>query len=175
MSKPKVEVGRWTDREKDPRQSPGANTPVGKLEALAWVLDSSIPVPGTNFRVGVESLIGLVPVIGDLIGAALSTYIIVMAARLGAPRLTLLRMGFNVTLEAVVGLVPIVGNLFDFAWKANVRNVNLLRDHIADPGRRRKGDWLFALGFLLFAAALFVGLGWFGVAAGRFILGAFGA
>ena len=170
--KPKVEVGRWD--EKDRRRPEDAGTPLGQLEALAWILDSSIPVPGTRFRVGVDAVIGLIPVVGDLIGAALSTYILFMAARQGVSRVTLLRMGFNVTLEAVVGLIPFAGDVFDFAWKANRRNVELLRAHITDPARARKGDAIFAAGFLLFAVAVLGLLAWGGFLLGRKLIGAFG-
>jgi Domain of unknown function (DUF4112) len=125
------------------------------LEILAWLLDSSIAVPGTNFRVGLDSLIGLIPLIGDAIGMALSSYILFMAAKLGVPRVTLLRMGFNVTLEGVVGLVPVAGDLFDMAWKAN--------------RRARKGDWLFAALLLVGVAALLGLLGWATFAIGRYV------
>ncbi len=167
---PKVEVGRWDER--DPRQSAPseASTPLGRLEFLAWVLDSSIPVPGTSFRVGVESLIGLIPGIGDAIGVALSSFILIMAARMGVPRVTLLRMGFNVALEGLVGIVPIAGDLFDFAWKANRRNVELLRAHVEHPVRARKVDWIFATVFLLGIAALLGLLAWGGFLLGRAVL-----
>lgn len=168
---PKVEVGRWD--EKDRPRPEDAGTPLGQLEALAWILDSSIPVPGTRFRVGLDAVIGLIPVVGDVVGAALSTYILYMAARQGIPRVTLLRMGFNVTLEAVVGLIPFAGDLFDFAWKANRRNVELLRAHIQDPERARKGDAIFAAGFMLIAVAVLGLLAWGGFLLGRKLWGLF--
>lgn len=171
--KPKVEVGRWD--EKDRSRPEDANTPLGQLEALAWILDSSIPVPGTRLRVGLDAVIGLIPVIGDVVGAALSTYILFMSARQGVPRVTLLRMGFNVTLEALVGLIPFVGDVFDFAWKANRRNVELLRAHIADPSRARRGDAMFAAVFILFAAAVLGLLAWGGFLLGKRIVGLFQA
>lgn len=168
---PKVEIGRWDERV---RSRPEAvDTPLGQLEALAWILDSSIPVPGTRCRVGLDAVIGLVPVVGDIIGAALSTYILFMASRQGVPRVTLLRMGFNITLEAVVGLIPIAGDLFDFAWKANRRNVELLRAHIQDPARARKGDAIFAAGFMLIAVAVLGLLAWGGFLLGRKLWGLF--
>ena len=121
------------------------------LERLAWWLDSAIVVPGTRFRVGLDALIGLVPGVGDLIGAALSAYIVAAAARRGLPSSVLLRMALNVGLEALVGVVPIVGDLFDAAWKANQRNVALLRQYAAVPHRAHAqsrlvvGAWLLAL------------------------------
>jgi hypothetical protein len=103
-------------------------------------------------------LIGLVPGIGDLIGTALSAYIVAVAARRGLPGSVLIRMAVNVGVEALVGVVPIVGDLFDAAWKANQRNVALLRQYAAVPRRAHAqsrlvvGGWLLA--FLVFAVAL---------------------
>ncbi|MDB5047399.1 MAG: hypothetical protein JWO30_470 [Fibrobacteres bacterium] len=168
MEKPTVEVGRWDQRDPGRRAAP--QSALDGLEALAWLLDSSIPVPGTGFRVGLDSLIGLIPVIGDAIGAILSTYILVMSARMGVPRVTLLRMGFNITLEAVVGVVPLAGDLFDFAWKANRRNVALLRAHAENPSQARRGDWLFAGLFMFLVLAVLCGLGWAGYSLGRWLL-----
>lgn len=165
MAKPKVEIGTWGEKER--RGSEASNPALNNLEALAWILDSSIPIPGMRFRIGVESLIGLIPVLGDAIGALLSSYILVVSAKLGAPRVTLLRMGFNVALEAVVGLVPLLGDLFDFAWKANRRNVELLRAHLENPTQARRGDWIFAALFILGVIALLFLFGWAAFAIGQ--------
>lgn len=176
MGNPRVEIGRWD--ESDPRKRP-APDPAGReaaetvqgLEGLAWLLDSSIPVPGTRLRIGLDPLLGLVPVVGDLIGMLFSAYILVQAARLGIPRVTLMRMGFNVTVEAAVGILPLVGDLFDFGWKANRKNVDLLKAHLRDPGRAKRGDWLFAGLFLFGAFALLFLIGWGGLALGRAVFG----
>jgi hypothetical protein len=106
-----------------------------RLKQLAWLLDSSIPIPGTRFTIGVEALIGLFPFLGDLVGVLLSSYILGEAARLGAPKSVLWRMGFNVGLEGVVGIVPFAGDVFDAAYKANQRNVRLLEGWLEDPKR----------------------------------------
>lgn len=168
-------MGRWEDREQGRVEQAGggaANPPqMAALDGLAWLLDSAVPIPGTRMRIGLDAALGLIPVVGDLIGMALSSFILVQAARLGVPRVTLLRMGFNVTLEAVVGLVPFAGDVFDMAWKANKRNVDLLRAHLREPNRARRGDWLFAAGFLMFALALAGGLAWAGISIGRAIFG----
>ncbi|MGO4998571.1 DUF4112 domain-containing protein [Oceanisphaera sp. W20_SRM_FM3] len=100
-----------------------------RLERLAWLLDSSIRLPG-GYRVGLDGVIGLIPGIGDLIGAGLSSYIVVEAARLKVPLRVLARMGLNVLIEFVVGIVPIFGDIFDFAFKANLRNVRLLNAYL---------------------------------------------
>ena len=103
------------------------------LSRLAWFLDSSIPIPGLGFRIGADGLIGLIPGVGDAFGAVLSSYILAQAARLGAPKSVILRMGFNILIETVVGLIPFVGDIFDFAWKANLRNVELLNEYMDNP------------------------------------------
>lgn len=100
---------------------------------MAWVLDSSIRIPGTQIRFGMDTIIGLVPGLGDLVAGALSLYIIGEAARIGIPRSLLARMGWNVALDTLVGEVPILGDLFDVAWKANMRNLVLLEEHLQRP------------------------------------------
>jgi hypothetical protein len=126
-----------------------------KLERLAWLLDSSIPIPGTRFSIDLDALIGLVPFLGDLVGVLLSTYIVGEAARLGASRSVLARMVFNVAVEGLAGLVPLAGDMFDAAWKANQRNVRLLARWLEHPARAERSSALFvtALGFALLAIA----------------------
>jgi hypothetical protein len=137
---------------------------LSRLEALAWLLDSSIPLPVLGYRIGLESLLGLVPLLGDAIGALFSSYILFVAAKLGVPRVTLLRMGFNIAVEAIVGLIPLAGDLFDFAWRANRRNVDLLRAHHEDSTRARRGDWLFFALLLLCLSVIFGLCGWGAIA-----------
>lgn len=97
-----------------------------RLRRLAWLLDSSIRIPGTRFTIGLDPLLGLFPVAGDLLGALISSYIVIQAARLGAPSTLLLRMALNIAIEGVFGALPVAGDVFDAAWKANQRNVRLL-------------------------------------------------
>ena len=104
-----------------------------RLGRIAWLLDSSIPLPGVRFRIGIDAIVGLVPGLGDLFGVLLSSYIVREAARLGAPRSVLLHMAWNVAIEGVVGIVPFLGDVFDAAWKANQRNFALLEKHLDDP------------------------------------------
>src|SRR5687767_9579377 len=106
----------------------GARETHQRLSQLAWLLDSSIPIPGTRFTIGLDALLGLFPVLGDLLGVLVSSYIVNEAARLGAPRSVLLRMALNVGIEGIIGIVPFAGDVFDAAWKANQRNVRLLDD-----------------------------------------------
>jgi hypothetical protein len=136
----------------------GAAETRARLAWLAWLLDSSIPIPGTRLTIGLDALIGLFPFIGDLIGVLLSSYILSEAARLGAPKVVLWRMAFNVGVEGVVGIVPLAGDVFDAAWKANQRNVRLLDAWIEKPHKaERSSRWfgvLLVLGVALFLALL---------------------
>lgn len=109
---------------------------IDDLVRLAQLLDNQFVVPGTNFRFGLDSLIGLIPGIGDGVSALISLYIMARAHRLGAPAGLLAKMGVNVAIDTAVGALPIFGDLFDFAFKANVKNVRLLIDHVSRGERR---------------------------------------
>jgi hypothetical protein len=97
---------------------------------MSGLLDEAVRVPGTDYRVGVDPLLGLVPFGGDTVALVLSLYPILEAARLGLPRTVLARMLVNVGLDFVVGSVPVLGTLFDAVWKANERNVRLMEGHL---------------------------------------------
>src|ERR1700704_960897 len=128
-----------------------------RLVWLAWLLDSSIPIPGTRFTVGIDALIGLFPFIGDLIGVLLSSYILSEASRLGAPKSVLMRMSFNIGLEGIVGIVPFAGDLFDAAFKANQRNVKILNDWFDRPEKTERASRAFGLA-LVAAVVVFLAL-----------------
>ncbi len=103
-----------------------------RLERLATALDSAFVVPGLGFRFGADSLLGLVPGVGDAFALGLSGWLILEARRIGAPRTMLARMAGNVAVDALFGTVPVVGDVFDVFFKANRRNVTLVRGHIAE-------------------------------------------
>lgn len=103
-----------------------------RSRTMAQLLDEAISVPGINYRVGLDPLLSIAPVSGDIAGAALSLYIVAEAARLGVPPKTLLKMGGNIAVDAVGGSIPVLGTLVDAVWKANKRNVSLLESHLAD-------------------------------------------
>jgi hypothetical protein len=128
-----------------------------RLASLAWLLDSSIPIPGTRFTVGIDALIGLFPFIGDLIGVLFSSYILSEASRLGAPKSVLMRMSFNIGIEGLVGIVPFAGDLFDAAFKANQRNVKILNDWFERPEKTERSSRAFGLG-LVAAVMVFLAL-----------------
>lgn len=133
-----------------------------RLDRIAWILDNSIPVPGLGgYRIGVDGLIGMVPGIGDALGAAISTYILGEAVRLGAPKSVLLRMFSNIVLESVVGVIPFAGDIFDMTWKANLRNVKLLDRYLDNPVTTSRSSRFLALGVMasaviVLALALFL-------------------
>jgi Domain of unknown function (DUF4112) len=150
-------------------QSSDARLTRERLRWLAWLLDSSIPIPGTRLTVGLDALIGLFPVLGDLIGVLLSSYILGEAARLGAPRVLLMRMAFNIGVEGVVGIVPLAGDVFDAVWKANQRNVRLFDAWIERPEKAERSSRLFAALLVLGVAAFLVLLGVLGFLLARWI------
>jgi len=102
-----------------------------RIERLSYLLDASIRIPGIGYRIGYDALIGLIPGIGDATTLVLSSYIILEAARLGARPATLFRMILNVLIETILGAIPFIGDLFDAVFKANLRNIALLKAHAA--------------------------------------------
>ncbi len=132
------------------------------MQRLAHLMDSSIRLPG-GFRIGLDGIIGLVPGIGDAVGLLISSYLIGKAATLGASRPLLARMVGNVLLETGLGSIPLVGDLFDFAFKANNRNMRLLLNHQEDAREvhRRSTVWVVLMVvFLLLACAVILTLAW---------------
>lgn len=127
---------------------------LGSLEKLSKLLDAAFQVPGTNISLGLDSVLGVIPVVGDAIGGMLSSYIVYESARLGIPKLILLRMIGNVALDSLIGAIPILGDLFDMTFKANLRNLNLVREHLPSTTGGRDPAQIarlvnFAIGSLL--------------------------
>lgn len=100
-----------------------------RLETVARLMDRAFTIPGTGIRFGLDNLIGLVPGIGDAVGAVVSLWVVAEARRLGAPKTLVARMLANVAIDGLAGSVPLVGDIFDVAFKANIRNLELLRQH----------------------------------------------
>jgi hypothetical protein len=139
----------------------GRRQDIERARRLAQLLDSAVIIPGTGRSVGLDGLIGLIPVVGDVLGAALSSYLVYVAARAGVPGWHILRMIGNILIDQLVGMVPVLGDIFDFAFKANTRNAAILTAltesgaHLvprADRGVRR-----LVLGFALLLGAFLVG------------------
>ncbi len=113
-----------------PGLDPASAKRLAQLRRLAWLLDGAARVPGTKFRFGLNSVLGLVPGGGDAVLTGLSLVIVWQAHQLGVPRPVLLRMLGNVGLEAAGGAIPVLGDVFDMAFKANLRNLDLIERHL---------------------------------------------
>jgi hypothetical protein len=138
---------------------PDSTGPVAPhLDDLARLMDGLFTIPGTKFQIGLDGILGmLLPGLGDVIASFISLYIVSAATRLGVPRIVVIRMLGNVMIDAALGAVPLVGDLFDFAWKSNRMNLELLRRHAGGRASTR-ADWLWAAGLFAVCAAAIVGL-----------------
>ncbi|MDO3382019.1 DUF4112 domain-containing protein [Gilvimarinus algae] len=103
---------------------------LARLDKFSRFTDSSLSVPFTNFRIGTEAVLGLLPVVGDLAGLLLSGYVLLEAHRAGASRRVKVRIMINMAIDFLGGLIPIAGDVFDAFFKANTRNTKLLREYL---------------------------------------------
>lgn len=134
---PAVEPGRHAADEPDIDARHAAE--LAEIDRLATLLDSQWRIPGIGIRFGVDAVAGLLPVVGDAGSALVSAWLIARARNLGLPGHLLARMGANVAIDAIAGSVPLLGSVVDVFYKANRRNVRLIRDHLVREHRRRKG------------------------------------
>jgi hypothetical protein len=145
-----------------------------RVSTLARLLDNAIPVPGTNWKIGLDPIIGLIPGFGDMIGAVLSGYIVLEAVRAEVPTFTLARMLVNVGIDTLVGSIPAVGDVFDAAWKSNIMNVALLERHLAATGnappKRRNVVGVMALALIVLVLIVGAGVA-LGIFAARLLWG----
>ena len=123
------------------------------LRLITQIFDQAFAIPGTTFRFGLDALFGLVPGLGDIAGALVAVYAMRVARQLNAPPAIQLHMLSNIALDALIGMVPIAGDLFDFAFKAQTRNLALLDAYLATPHkaarRSRRGMLLIALATII--------------------------
>jgi hypothetical protein len=127
-----------------------------RIGRVTHALDELIAVPGTPVRVGLDPVIGLIPVVGDAVAALVGVWVIAEAARFGIPRLVLGRMAVNLVVDLAIGAIPLLGDIFDFAFRSNSANLELFRRHALDPGASTRGQQTFFVGLLL----LLVGIAW---------------
>ena len=127
------------------------------LDNLSHYLDGLFRVPGTGWRFGLDALIGLIPNVGDTITSFASFYILIAGVRYGVPKITLLRMAFNIGLDYLVGTIPFLGDAFDFVWKANKQNLDLIRERGTGKGHGTASDYIFVFGIIGFLILLLVG------------------
>jgi hypothetical protein len=133
------------------------------LERAAWLLDDAIRVPILNRRIGLDPLIGLIPGAGDTVAALMAATTLLSALKHGVPGVTIARMGVNIALDYVIGLVPLLGDLGDFAFKANRRNLELLRRHALAKRKASAVDYAVVGGVALGLGALFAAGIWLAV------------
>ncbi len=127
------------------------------LDNLSRYLDGLFRVPGTDWRFGLDALVGLIPNVGDTLTVLPSFYILFAGVRYGVPKITLLRMAFNVGLDYIVGMIPFIGDAFDFVWKANQQNMDLIRTRAAGHGKGTTGDYVFVIVLMAVLLALLLG------------------
>lgn len=133
---------------------------LSRLEVISRLMDNQFRIPGTQWRFGLDGLIGLIPYLGDMAGFVVSGFLMRTMMKKGASPWLMIRMLLNYVLDAVVGIVPLLGDLFDFGFKANRRNVNLLKKYYADgkakPDATRSMAWLGLLFFALFIVLIWL-------------------
>lgn len=127
------------------------------LENLSYYLDGFFKVPGTGWKFGLDSLIGLIPNVGDTLTSFASFYILLAGVRYGVPKITLLRMAFNIGLDYLVGTIPFIGDAFDFFWKSNKRNMDLIRERGTGKNAGTTGDYIFVFAIILLLIGLLLG------------------
>jgi hypothetical protein len=130
---------------------------IERARALARLLDAAVGIPGTSVRFGLDAVLGILPGAGDILGAGLGGYLVMKAARWGAPPAVIWRMVGNVAVDTILGTIPLLGDVFDIAYKSNLKNVRLLERYAADPATvttRSRG-----LGFVVAVLALLALLG----------------
>lgn len=128
-----------------------------ELDSLAWLMDNYFRVPGLGWRFGIEAIIGLVPVLGDIVTGALGVLLLSRAIQYKLPKIVILRMVLNNLIDITVGAIPFLGDLFDFIFKANTKNMKLFRKYAEGPQESTVGHWLFVLG-ILFLFSMVLGL-----------------
>ncbi len=147
-----------------------SSTGLTGLRRLTWLMDEAVRIPGTRLRFGVDPLIGLFPGGGDLAGALVAAYALVVAARMGVSAAVLVRMAGNIAVDTLVGTIPVLGDAFDVGWKANRRNLDLLERFVANPRSATRASRLVLLAILLLLLALMVGVGFLGFYIVRWLL-----
>jgi len=128
------------------------------LARFSHYLDQFFRIPGTDIRFGIEPLIGfLLPGAGDALTAVMSAYIVIASMRYGLPKIVIGRMVFNVAADYLLGSLPLIGDIFDFAFKANQKNLDLLNRHASGQHRVSSGDWAWLVALLTILGALITG------------------
>jgi hypothetical protein len=136
-----------------------SSTQVKQMERLAKLMDAQFRIPGTDFRFGLDGLLGLIPGAGDLSTFAVSGYMVLILAKNGASGFVLARMILNILIDATIGSIPLIGDLFDFAFKANTRNMRLMKEHYVE-GRHKGSALKVIVPVLILVLLVIIGLIW---------------
>ena len=120
-----------------------------RLKLLSERLDELTKIPGTNQKVGIDAIIGVIPILGDFIGAVFSTYIMYSGIKMGVSSKVLTKMAANIAIEFIIGWIPIIGDVFDILWKANKRNVELIEDATAEKQVNEKLNYLIMASLII--------------------------
>ncbi|MBA2719809.1 MAG: DUF4112 domain-containing protein [Chloroflexi bacterium] len=127
-----------------------------RFTIVSRILDDLVAVPGTNHRIGLDPIVGLIPIVGDAVSGAVGFWLIAEATRFGLPRVVVARMVLNTVVDLILGAVPFLGDVFDVVSRSNSRNLALFRRHALEPGASTRDDRLILLGL----GAIVIGLGW---------------
>ena len=125
-----------------------------RIERVTHALDELVGIPGTPVKVGLDPVVGLIPVVGDVISGIVGAWVIAEAARFGIPRIVLARMTVNLVVDLAIGLIPFLGDLYDFVFRSNSRNLALFRRHALEPEASTRGEAAFFIGVALLAVGV---------------------
>ncbi|MDB5121538.1 MAG: hypothetical protein JWN56_2756 [Sphingobacteriales bacterium] len=134
------------ERNINPKSNiPSDSSPIKWVERVSYLMDESFRIPGTNFRFGLDPLLNLIPVLGDVSGFAVSGMLVLTMAKKGVSNKVITLMILNIVLDFIIGGIPIIGNIFDFAYKANSRNIKLLKEHYTENKHQGSGKNIIAI------------------------------
>jgi hypothetical protein len=138
----------------------------GRIGRVTHVLDELVSVPGTPIKIGLDPVIGVIPIAGDAVAALVGLWVILEASRFGIPRVVLGRMIANLVIDLGVGAIPLLGDVYDLLFRSNSRNLELFRRHALDPGASTRGEQAFFIGLVVLAIGLLwlvaTVIGWLG-------------
>jgi hypothetical protein len=135
------------------------NVSMQQVARLSKLMDKQFTIPGTNFRFGLDGILGLIPGVGDMSTFAVSCYLITLMAKNGAGGYVMARMVLNVLIDAIIGSIPFLGDIFDFAFKANSKNMRLMQEHFVE-GRHRGGAWKVIVPIVIILLLIMIGGIW---------------
>lgn len=130
-----------------------------QVARLTKLMDKQFTIPGTNFRFGLDGILGLIPGVGDVSTFAVSCYLLTLMAKNGASGYVMARMVLNVLIDAIIGSIPFIGDIFDFAFKANSKNLRLMQEHFVE-GRHRGSAWKVIIPIVLLLLLIMIGGIW---------------